>query len=151
MFTISRKQMAGLLLAGSLAVGAAYAVPGEGPMAGEGPMGHHGGRGGAMMHLRGLDLTEAQRDQIFKIVHEQEPAVREQMKQIRKARLDLAKAASGDRYDEAGARAAAEAQGKAVTQLALLHAQTMQRVHAVLTPEQRAKLKERFEQHQQRR
>lgn len=146
MFTISRKQMAGLLLAGSLAAGAAYAMPGEGPM------GHHGGRaGGAMMPLRGLDLTEAQRDQIFKIFHDQAPAMREQMKQIRQARINLAKAAGGDRYDDAGVRAAAEAQGKAVTQLALLRAQTLQRVHEVLTPEQRAKVKERFEQHQQRR
>ena len=98
-----------------------------------------------MMHLRGLDLTQAQRDQIFKIHHEQAPAMREQMKNMRNARRDLAQAAGGEPYDAERVRAAAEAQGKAVTQLALMRAQTMQKVSAVLTPEQRAKLKERFE------
>lgn len=134
MSTISKKILAGFLVASSLALGVAYAAPG----------GYHR-HGGPMMHLRGLELTEAQRDQIFQIFHEQAPAMREQMKQIREARINLAKAAGGDRYDEAAVRAAAEAQGKAVTQLALLRAQSMQRVRAVLTPEQRAKLKERFE------
>jgi periplasmic protein CpxP/Spy len=146
MSTISRKVIAGFLVAGSPALGAAYAAP-DGFHGG-----FHGERGGGpMMHLRGLNLTEAQRDQIFKIFHDQAPAAREQMKQIRQARVNLAKAAGGDRYDDAGVRAAAEAQGKAVTQAALLRAQTMQRVREVLTPEQRAKLKERFEQRQQRR
>jgi Spy/CpxP family protein refolding chaperone len=142
MSKISRKAIAGVLVASSLALGVAYAAPGE----------FHGGHhGGPMMQLRGLDLSEAQRDQIFKIFHEQSPAMREQMKQMRQARMELAQAAGGDRYDAERVRAAAEAQGKAATQLALLRAQTIQRVHEVLTPEQRAKLKERFEQHRQRR
>jgi periplasmic protein CpxP/Spy len=134
MSRISRKVVAGFLVASSLALGVAYAAPGD----------FHR-QGSAMMRLRGLDLTEAQRDQVFKIFHEQAPAAREQMKTIRSARRDLAQAALGDRYDAERVRAAAEAQGKAVTQLALLRAQTMQRVNAVLTPEQRAKAKERFE------
>ena len=144
MFTISRKQLAGLVLAGSLAAGAAYAAPHDG-------LRGHEGRGGPMMQLRGLDLTEAQRDQIFKIFHEQAPAMREQMKAMRDARRELAQAAGGERYDAERVRAAAEAQGKAVTQLALLRAQAMQKVSAVLTPEQRAKLKERFEKRGERR
>jgi periplasmic protein CpxP/Spy len=138
MFTIDGKQLAGLVLAGTLAAGVAYAAPGDGYR------GHHG-HGAPMMQLRGLDLTEAQRDQIFKIFHEQAPAMREQMKNVRNARRDLAQAAGGERYDAERVRAAAEAQGKAVTQLALMRAQTMQKVSALLTPEQRAKLKERFE------
>ena len=136
--TISRKALASFLVASTLALGVAQAAPGD--FHGRG---HHGG--GAMMPLRGLDLTEAQRDQIFKIYHEQAPALREQMKTLRDARRDLSQAAGGERYDAERVRAAAEAQGKAVTQLALLRAQTMQRVREVLTPEQRAKLKERFE------
>ena len=135
--SFTQKSLAAFLAAASLAAGAAQAAPGD--FHGRG---HHGG---PMMQLRGLDLSEAQRDQIFKIFHDQAPAAREQMKQVREARLALAKAAGGDRYDEAGVRAAAESQGKAVTQLAIMRAQTMQRVSAVLTPEQRAKLKERAE------
>jgi protein CpxP len=136
MSTISKKHIAGFLVASSLALGVAYAAPDDF---------HRGHHEGPMMHLRSLNLSEAQRDQVFKIFHEQAPAVREQMKQMRLARTDLAQAAGGDRYDAERVRAAAEAQGKAVTQLALLRAQSMQRVNAVLTPEQRAKLKERFE------
>jgi Spy/CpxP family protein refolding chaperone len=136
--SFTKKSLAAFLAATTVAVGAAQAAPGD--FHGRG--GHHGG---PMMPLRGLDLTEAQRDQIFKIFHDQAPAAREQMKQVREARLALAKAAGGDRYDEAGVRAAAEAQGKAVTQLAVMRAQTIQRVNAVLTPEQRAKVKERAE------
>jgi periplasmic protein CpxP/Spy len=143
-----KTQLSSLLLAGGVALGVAHAAPGEGPAWGHGG---HGWRGGPMMPLRGLDLTEAQRDQVFKIFHEQAPAMREQMKAMRHAREELALAAGGDRYDAERVRAAADAQGKAVTQLALLRAQALQRVTAVLTPEQRAKLKERIEQHRQRR
>ena len=134
--SLSRKTLAGVLVASSLAFGIAQAAPGRA---------HPGHGEHSMMRLRGLDLTEAQRDQVFKIFHEQSPAMREQMKQMRKARADLTEAAGGERYDAERVGAAAEAQGKAVTQLALLRAQTMQRVREVLTPEQRAKLKERFE------
>jgi len=134
--SVSRKALAAVLVASSLALGIAHAAPDRG---------HPGHGAHSMMRLRGLDLTEAQRDQVFKIFHEQSPAMREQMKQMRKARAELGEAAGGERYDAERVRAAAEAQGKAVTQLALLRAQAMQRVREVLTPEQRAKLKERFE------
>jgi periplasmic protein CpxP/Spy len=135
--SLSRKTLAGMLVAGSLSLGLAHAAPGP----------SHHGHGSSMMRLRGLDLTEAQRDQVFRIYHDQSPAMREQMKQMRKARAELTEAAGADRYDAERVRAAAEAQGKATTQLALLRAQTIQRVHDVLTPEQRAKLKERLERH----
>ena len=142
MSTISKKVIAGFLVASSLALGVAYAAPGGRFHGAEGEM--HG----PMMRLRGLDLTEAQRDQVFKIFHDQQPAMREQMKAIGQARRDLAQAATGDQYDAKRVQAAADAQGKAVTQIALLRAQTMQRVSQVLTPEQRAKVKQRFERHE---
>jgi len=132
--SLPKKALAGLLVAGSLSLGLAYAAP---------HAFRHNESG--VMRLRGLDLSEAQRDQVFKIVHAQQPAMREQMKQMRQARRDLAEAATAERYDAARVQAAAEAQGKAATQLALMRAQTMQQVNQVLTPEQRAKLKERFE------
>lgn len=65
--------LAGLLVAGSLA----FAVPGVAlaqPGAHGGAMQAHQMRGGGMGMLRGLDLTEAQRDQVFKIFHDQAPA-----------------------------------------------------------------------------
>jgi len=109
-----------------------------------GPMGMHGGGHDHEMMLRGLDLTEAQRDQIFKIHHDQAPAMREQMKQVRHAREDLMKSASADRFDETHARQAADALGKAVSAMAVMRAQTMNRVRAILTPEQRTRMDERM-------
>src|SRR5919204_5125222 len=107
----ARKHVANFLLASgaalapapmALAQGAPMEMDGPLHSAMHGPMGrHHGGPG---MMLRGLDLTEAQRDQIFKIHHDQVPAMREQMKQVRHAREDLIKIASADRFDDARAR-----------------------------------------------
>ena len=103
---------------------------------------HHGG----MHALRGLDLTEAQRDQIFKIHHDQAPAFREQMKKVRAAREELSRLARADRLDEPQVRRAADAQAKAISDLAVMRAQTVNRVRAVLTPEQRTQLDQRREQ-----
>jgi periplasmic protein CpxP/Spy len=131
------------LLASSLALGLGPLAANE---AFSQPMGEgmHGGmhrRGGdMMMQMRGLDLSEAQRDQIFKIHHDQVPAMREQMKQVQKARTDLRQIAMADKFDEARARQAADAQGKALAAMAVMRAQSMSRVRQVLTPEQRSKM-----------
>ena len=135
-----RKHVANFLLASSLAFGiaplAAQAQPMPGGM----------GRGGhPMMQLRALNLSEAQQDQVFKIFHEQAPAAHEQMKQMHSARQELMKLAAADRFDEARARQAADAQAKALSALALQRAQTMHRVREILTPEQRQRLDERME------
>lgn len=152
---MNTRTLASFLVASSLALGvapAAFAQPGPGPMGGpgmhEGPMGgHHGGMHGRGAMMRELNLTEAQRDQMFKIHHEQEPAFREQMKKVRAARQDLHKLALADRYDEAAVRRAADAQAKAMSDLAVMHAQTMHRVRELLTPEQRAKMDQLGERH----
>ena len=104
--------------------------------------GMHGGMrgGGAMRHMRALGLSEAQQDQIFKIHHDAVPAMREHMKQARKAREDLRQIAMADKFDEARARQAADAQAKALGAMAVMRAQNMNRVRQVLTPEQRSKM-----------
>ena len=134
---ITRKHVAAFLVASSAALGLAPAANAEGM-----PMGHHGG---PMMFLRGLDLTEAQRDQVFQIFHEQAPAFHEQMKQVRQARQNLMKLAAAPSYDESQVRQAADVQAKALSALAVMHAQTVHRVRDILTPEQRARLDERAE------
>ena len=145
--SISKTHLASFLLASSMALGVAQAAPGEGGTWQHG--GHHRGEGGPMMELRGLNLTEAQHDQLFKIFHEQAPAFHEQMKQLRQARSALRETAESDRYDAARAQAAADAEGKAVAQLAMLRAQTAQRVRGILTPEQKAKLDGRHKRREQ--
>ena len=143
-----RRHVTQFLLASSFALGLAPMAANEAlaqPM-GEGMHGgmHH--RGGDMM-LRGLNLTEQQRDQIFKIHHDSVPAMREQMKQVQKARMDLRQIAMADKFDEAKARQAADAQAKAMANMAVMRAQTMNRVRQVLTPEQRQKMDEMRNRH----
>jgi protein CpxP len=152
MYGFTRKHLAGFVLASGVALGVApvaYANGAEGmphgpggrhaPMGMQGPMGMHGG---PMAHLRGLGLSEAQRDQVFKLFHEQAPGFHEQMKQVRHARQELHKLAMAENFDEAKVRDAANAQAKAMADLAVLHAQTMNRVRSVLTPEQRSRMEQ---------
>jgi Spy/CpxP family protein refolding chaperone len=141
MYSLKRKHMAAFLLASSVALGLAPVAQAQGMP------GHGMHRGGPMMMLRGLDLTQAQRDQVFQIYHDQEPAVHEQMKQVRQARENLMQLARADQFDQAQARQAADAQARALSALAVLHAQTINRVRAILTPEQRARLDERAQRH----
>jgi Spy/CpxP family protein refolding chaperone len=140
-----RRHVTKFLLASSFALGLAplaaneaLAQMDEGMM--RGGMHHRGG--GDMMHMRELNLTEQQRDQIFKIHHDSVPAMREQMKVVEKARTDLRQIAMADKFDEAKARQAADIQAKAMANMAVMRAQTANRVRAVLTPEQRQKMDE---------
>jgi len=140
MYSLKRNHIAAFLLASSAALGLAPAAHAQ-----DMP-GHGMHRGGPMMMLRGLDLTDAQRDQVFKIHHDQQPAVHEQMKQVRAAHETLMKLAAADNFDQAQARQAADAQAKALSTLALLRAQTAHQVRGILTPEQRTRLDQRSQQ-----
>lgn len=140
-----RTQVKKFLLASSFALGLGPLAANEAsaqPM-GEGMDGGMHRRGGEMMmHMRALNLSEAQQDQIFKIHHDSMPAMREQMKQVRKARLELQQLAMADKFDDAKARQLADQQAKAMASLAVMHAQTANRVRQLLTPEQRQKFDE---------
>src|SRR5207244_12439961 len=103
-----------------------------------GPMPSHGM--GMHRMLRHLDLSDAQRDQVFKIFHDQSPEMRERMKAVRAARGDLEKLALASAFDRERARAIADTEAKAIADMELLCAGSMARVRQVLTPEQRAKL-----------
>jgi Spy/CpxP family protein refolding chaperone len=107
--------------------------------------GHGMHDGGPRQWLRGLDLSEAQRDQVFKIFHDQAPAIREQANAARRAGQELRQAALSGGFDRARARQLADVQAKALSEMALLRADTMSRVVALLTPEQRQKLQQRSE------
>jgi Spy/CpxP family protein refolding chaperone len=90
--------------------------------------------------LRHLDLSDAQRDQVFKIFHDQSPAMHERMKAVRAAREDLEKLALASAFDRERARAIADTEAKAIADMEVLRAESMARVRELLTPEQRAKL-----------
>ena len=90
--------------------------------------------------LHGLELTEAQQDKLFALMHEQAPAEREQMKAAFKAMDELRRLAASDRFDADKARSLAATHAQAMAQLALMHAELDAMVRALLTPEQRKQL-----------
>jgi Spy/CpxP family protein refolding chaperone len=98
---LMRDNIKAFLLASSLAFGIPTFVDAE-PL--EGASGASSGTR-ALRWLRQLELTEAQRDQIFRMFHDQAAA------------------------------------GRALSDMALMRAQTMARVAALLTPEQRERLR----------
>lgn len=117
-------------------------VPGP-EMPGDRSGGPFGGPFGGMPPLHGLKLSEAQQDKLFAIMHAQAPQRREQDKAVRKASAQLRELARADRFDDAKAAAAARDLGQAITAESLLQARTEAQVLAVLTPEQRTRLRER--------
>jgi Spy/CpxP family protein refolding chaperone len=141
----SNPHVRGFLIASSLAFGlgsGAFAQSDERP----GPMPRD-----AMHHtLRQLDLTEAQRDQVFRIFHDQAPAMHERMKAARAAREDLRKLAAAFPFDRERARAIADTEAKAIADMEVLRAESTARVRQILTPEQRAKLDQLHERRSHR-
>ncbi len=136
---------AALALAVPLAVSAAPGPQGDcTSMAARGPQARHGGMERApdalLPGLRGLNLSEAQRDKVFEIMHAQAPGMRERAKAEQKANEELRKLAAAPEYSEAKARALSEAIGKAAAESALARAKLDRQISEVLTPEQRKQL-----------
>jgi protein CpxP len=104
---------------------------------GEEMYGEDGPLAGALRHL---ELTEAQQDKIFAILHAQAPQARELGKAMRKAHRGLHELVTTGPYDDAKAKGLADALGKAVAESTLLHARTHHQVLEILTPEQREAL-----------
>jgi len=162
----------GFLAASSLALAVpfvAHANPfgGDGPRACAtedgrgGPMGHRGHRHGGMqgermgmsgddmgmrgMHhmLRGLDLSDEQRDKIFELRHAQAPEMRAKWKEARASREALrALAFSADYSDARAAELSAQA-GQAMADIAAMRTRLQAGIYAVLTEPQREALKAR--------
>lgn len=116
---------------------AAEAVPGS-----DGPGPRHARHMGApaLPFLRGIELTEAQQDRVFAIMHAQAPQLREHDKAERKAHAALRDMMDAGRYDEAQASAQARALGQAIAARELLRVRAAAQVLALLTPEQKEAL-----------
>lgn len=147
--------LSGLALAASFALAlpnAAQADPrGSGEREGMHQMRGGGEHRGGMGFLRGLDLTPEQRDQVFRIFHDQAPALRERAQAARDTREELRKLALGPSFDSAKARQLADAAAKAQADVAVMRAEGMSKVVALLTPEQRTKLEQAGERRGYRR
>jgi protein CpxP len=115
--------------------------PGErrGP-GGHGPRGRMGRPG--LPYLAGIDLSEAQGDRLFAILHAQAPQLREQDKIEDKAHAALRAMFEVGDFSEAKAAVHTKALGQAIAARELLRVRTAGQVMALLTPEQRAQLKQ---------
>ena len=120
---------------------------------------YHGGRGGDQMGgfgfgpraMRGLDLSEEQRDKVFELRHAAAPKFREQGKILRDAHRELRRLSMSDGYDEAKAAEIGERAAKAMTEMAQLRARNANEFWKLLTPEQREKLDDRARRGEQKR
>jgi Spy/CpxP family protein refolding chaperone len=146
--TFQRLAAAATLLAACLATTCATPAFAAGEPDAPPPPGHHGrGEPGpelpfGHLPLHRLNLTEAQQDKLFAIMHAQAPQRREQDKAVRKAHDALRDLSHADRFDDAKAGALSRDLGQAIAAQALLRARTEAQVLAVLTPEQRDQLRQ---------
>lgn len=136
------------LLASGLALCAGSSAVAQPMVGGPGPMPPHA-PGAALLHpgppgpLHDLDLSEVQRDQVFRIFHAQAPEVHERMKTARRAREALENLSAAPSFDQQRARAFADVEAKALADISLMRAEAMSRIREILTPDQRARLDER--------
>ena len=146
------RKFTALFVASTLALGAtsmAFAAdtatttgaPAEGKM-----MMHHKGPGmhNEMMMFKGLNLTDAQKQQIRDIMKSQRENMKRPSLEERRAMHDLI---ASDTFDKAKAEAQIdkmEAQHKA---MALSRLETQNKIYNILTPEQKKQFNANFEKH----
>lgn len=144
------------LVAALAAGGTAIAVaqpPQGGPGFGGPHMGGRRGPGGPMgdLGLRGLDLTEAQRDQVQKILESHKAEFDQVRARLRDAHEAVAKATDAGTVDESAIRAATTTLASAMADEAILRAKVRTEVNGILTAEQLQKIQERKAEMQKRR
>jgi protein CpxP len=129
-----------------------------------GPGGHHG-PGGPGMHggpghhgdmlehfARELNLTDAQKTQVKQITdafHESNKGLHEQL--MKSGDGGPFEGLKDGAFDEAAVRAAAQARANLHVEMEVAHARVMSQIYALLTPEQKAKVAELRQRHEQRR
>ena len=142
-------------LVAALAGGAAVAVaqsqqhgqpgiggPGRGGMRG-GPRGFGGPMGD--LGLRGVDLTDTQREQLRTIMESHKQEFETVRTKLREAHQGLATATNAQTLDEAAIRARSTALATALADEAILRAKVRVEVNGILTAEQLQQLQQRRE------
>lgn len=120
------------------------------------PMKSHGGGmdHGGMGHfdhmppfLRGLDLTEEQRDKIFDITYAQIPEMRKLHKELRSLHQQQKALPMSADYDAGKMKKLVDTETKLRAEQMLKMAETHNKIYQLLTDEQRKELAERKEKH----
>lgn len=110
--------------------------------------GHHRHPGGIapLPHLlHQLGLSDAQKDKAFNITYAQMPQMRENHMQHEKLIEELIVTSQAEQFDDKKAQAIADKLAAVEKQIALAHARTDAKLYALLTPEQKDKLKDIIE------
>ena len=133
-------------LAAALAGGGALVLAQGPPPGAQGPgrPGPRGGpRGGMDFGLRGVQLTDAQREQARSILDSHKTVLDEVAAKLRAAHVAFAQAVQAGAVDEAAIRERSTAVANAMADEAILRAKVRVEVEALLTPEQQEQLKQR--------
>ena len=117
--------------------------------AAKGECGHHWkhrhwGRHGHHHLWRKLNLTDAQKKEMFSIRLEERAKMKPLFQKL-KAGCDQLRSLPKDQFDEAKVRAIAKGQGEIRAELIVERQRMKSRLYAVLTPEQRAKVDQMIE------
>jgi periplasmic protein CpxP/Spy len=114
---------------------------------------HGGGMfGGHMMGFFShyLDLTDAQQAQAKEILAKEKPTIHPLMQQLAQTHHDMRQLSTSGNFDEAKAREIAAQQAQTMTELMVQHARIEAELVQILTPEQKTKLNQFMERHEQR-
>jgi protein CpxP len=97
-----------------------------------------------------LDLTDAQKTQIKEIMTKEKPTLKPLMLQLGQSRSQLRQLELNSTFDEAQARTIAAQQTQTMTELAVQRARVEAELIQVLTPDQKTKLTQLWQQREQR-
>lgn len=86
---------------------------------------------------RGVELSEAQQDKVFALLHAEIPGEREAMKRVFRTLEELRGLVASEPFDMNRGHALAERHGEALAQLMLKHAKRDANLRELMTPEQR--------------
>jgi len=155
---MTKKRLIGGAVAFAAALLMSVAVLGQhgGPGGHRGPggPGMHGGHGGGDLlghFARELNLTDAQQAQVKQLVdafHESNKGLHEQLMKTGPGHFEGLKDGP---FDEAAVRAAAQARANLHVEMEVGHARLMSQIYALLTAEQKAKVAELRQRHEQKR
>jgi Spy/CpxP family protein refolding chaperone len=114
---------------------------------------HHDGMFGG--HMLGffseyLDLTDAQRAQVKEIMAKEKPTLQPLFQQMAQGHRDLRQLEMSGTFDEAKVRALASQQAQTMTEVIVQKARIQSELVQILTPEQKAKMNQFMERHEQR-
>jgi protein CpxP len=145
-------------LVAALAAGGTAIAVAQSPQGGPGSGGPHmggrrGGPAGPMrdLGLRGLDLTDAQREQVQKIMESHKAEFDQVRARLRDGYEAIAKATDAGTVDESAIRATTTTLASAMADEAILRAKVRSEVNGILTAEQLQKVQERKAEMQKRR